>query len=130
VFRNHRNALNPPNLDPPRVRTVRLLQSDEELQAAVERARAFERRDNYHQRRGGAYDHLLRPEAGWPVHVALTTPEDSDKSGVVMVQMARALGQTIIAEGIEDEASPNKERSFGVDLRQGYYQGPPGPLDS
>jgi hypothetical protein len=36
------------------------LQSDEELQAAVERARAFERRHaDDHQRRVGAYDRFL-----------------------------------------------------------------------
>jgi hypothetical protein len=47
-------------VEPPRVHTVRLLQSDEELRAAVERARASERRgsDEY-QRRVGAYDRLL-----------------------------------------------------------------------
>ena len=35
-----------------------LLQSNEELQSAIERARAFERRDDY-ERRVGAYDRSL-----------------------------------------------------------------------
>jgi hypothetical protein len=49
-----------PIIVPPRVNTVRLLRTHEELQAAVERARAFERRgvDAGH-RRVGAYDRFL-----------------------------------------------------------------------
>jgi hypothetical protein len=44
------------------VRTVRLLQSDEELFAAVERAKAFERRNNrLRTRRSEPCDHSPRP---------------------------------------------------------------------
>jgi hypothetical protein len=51
------------------VQTVRLLKGPEELQAAVERARAFERRrvDEY-QRRVGAYDRFF--------------PADKDKNAI------------------------------------------------
>jgi len=60
MFHHHRKKI----LDPPimhsRVETVRLLQSREELQTAVERARAFERRGAYeYGRRIGSYDRLL-----------------------------------------------------------------------
>jgi hypothetical protein len=60
IRRHHRNAPDARQVAPPRVHTVRLLYGDEELQAAVERARAFERRgsDEY-QRRVGTYDRLL-----------------------------------------------------------------------
>jgi hypothetical protein len=47
MFHRHhtRSALTPAAVPP--VRTVRLLRSDEELFAAVERAKAFERRNNH-----------------------------------------------------------------------------------
>jgi len=45
MFRHHRDAIPVPRIVPPRVRTVLLLQSAEELQSAIERARAFQRRD-------------------------------------------------------------------------------------
>jgi hypothetical protein len=59
----------------PRVRTVRLLKDPEELQAAVERAQAFERRrvDEY-QRRVGAYDRFLTASEGTS---AVVVPIDS-----------------------------------------------------
>lgn len=57
MFRHHRDAVPGPNIVHPQVRTVRLLQSDEDLQAAIERSRAFERRTaDDHQRRPGSYD--------------------------------------------------------------------------
>lgn len=58
VFRHYRDVVPVPKIDPPRVRTVLVLQSNEELQSAIERARAFERRDEY-ERRVGAYDRYL-----------------------------------------------------------------------
>ena len=55
------------------------------------------------------------------------TQNESDSSMVeAIVQMARTLGKTTIAEGIEDEETLNKLRGFGVDLGQGYYIGRPG----
>jgi hypothetical protein len=50
--------------------SVRLLQGPEELQAAVERAREFERRrvDEY-QRRVGAYDRFLNTADDQPANV-------------------------------------------------------------
>jgi PAS domain S-box-containing protein len=57
------------------------------------------------------------------------TQNESDSSMVeAIVQMARTLGKTTIAEGIEDEDTLSKLRGFGVDLGQGYYIGRPGPL--
>jgi PAS domain S-box-containing protein len=56
----------------------------------------------------------------------------SDQSDASLVQavifMARSLGKVTIAEGIEDEATLEKLRSFGVDLGQGYHIGRPSPL--
>jgi PAS domain S-box-containing protein len=57
------------------------------------------------------------------------TQNESDSSMVeAIVQMARTLGKTTIAEGIEDEPTLDKLRSFGVDLGQGFFIGRPGPL--
>jgi hypothetical protein len=62
----------------PRVHTVRLLTGPEELQAAVERARAFERRrvDEY-QRRVGAYDRFFTATDDKP---AIVVPAESPVS--------------------------------------------------
>jgi EAL domain-containing protein (putative c-di-GMP-specific phosphodiesterase class I) len=55
------------------------------------------------------------------------TENESDSSMVeAIVQMARTLGKTTIAEGIEDEETLVKLRGFGVDLGQGYHIGRPG----
>jgi hypothetical protein len=63
----HHHSKKPPEspIATPRVRTVRLLSDPQELQAAVERAQAFERRrvDEY-QRRVGAYDRFLSTSDG------------------------------------------------------------------
>lgn len=128
MFYHHRDTLPLRNLDPPRVRTVRLLHNDEELQAAVERARAFERRDDYRQRRARAYDRFLSPEEGGPADVAPITP--IDKRGVALVKMARTLSETTIAEGIENGVTLNGLSGFGVELGQGCNTGQPGPLAS
>jgi PAS domain S-box-containing protein len=45
-----------------------------------------------------------------------------------IAQMARTLGKTTIAEGIEDAPTLDKLRGIGVDLGQGFYIGRPGPL--
>lgn len=60
---HHKDTLDSP-IASPRVPSVRVLQGEEELQAAVERAREFERRraDEY-GRRVGAYDRFLNGEA-------------------------------------------------------------------
>ena len=60
MFRNHPDAVSGPTIDPPRVRTVRLLETDEELQSAIERVRDFERKASC--RRVGAYDHTLNKD--------------------------------------------------------------------
>jgi PAS domain S-box-containing protein len=57
------------------------------------------------------------------------TQNESDSNMVeAIVQMARTLGKTTIAEGIEDERTLDKLRAFGVDLGQGFFIGRPGPL--
>jgi EAL domain-containing protein (putative c-di-GMP-specific phosphodiesterase class I) len=43
-------------------------------------------------------------------------------------QMARTLGKTTIAEGIENAPTLDKLRGIGVDLGQGFHIGRPGPL--
>jgi hypothetical protein len=59
IFRRGRRLPNQP-VTPHQMRTVRLLESDAELQAAVERAREFERRGvDAGQRRVGSYDRVL-----------------------------------------------------------------------
>jgi hypothetical protein len=65
MFHHHSKKLPESPIVSPRVRTVRLLNDPAELQAAVERAQAFERRrvDEY-QRRVGAYDRFLRASDG------------------------------------------------------------------
>jgi PAS domain S-box-containing protein len=57
------------------------------------------------------------------------TRNETDSSMVeAIVQMARTLGKTTIAEGIEDGATLDKLRGFGVDLGQGFFIGRPGPV--
>jgi hypothetical protein len=60
--RHHKDGSAAPIASPP-VKTVRLLQGEEELQTALERARGFESRgfDEY-KRRMGAYDRFLTKE--------------------------------------------------------------------
>ena len=63
MFHHHNKKTLDSPIVSPRVQTVRLLKGPEELQAAVERARAFERRrvDEY-QRRVGAYDRFFQAD--------------------------------------------------------------------
>ena len=65
MFHHHSKKPSESPFVSPRVRTVRLLNDPAELQAAVERAQAFERRrvDEY-QRRVGAYDRFLTASGG------------------------------------------------------------------
>ena len=74
---NNKKAPDSPIVSP-RVQTVRLLTGPEELQAAVERARAFERRrvDEY-QRRVGAYDRFFATDEDKPAIVVQTEPSAS-----------------------------------------------------
>ena len=74
MFHHHHEA-DVPAVATPRVRTVRLLETDEDLQAAVERARAFERaRAN---RGGGAlsYERYLREPTEGLADVVPIDPE-------------------------------------------------------
>jgi hypothetical protein len=80
MFHTHSKKVPDSPIVSPRVQTVRLLKGPEELQAAVERARAFERRrvDEY-QRRVGAYDRFFTadeatPPIGVPAETSATTP--------------------------------------------------------
>jgi hypothetical protein len=70
MIHRYRKSIHAETIAPVQVRTVRLLYGDEELQAAVERARAFERRvsDEY-QRRVGTYDRLLNDAPGRPGNI-------------------------------------------------------------
>jgi hypothetical protein len=74
VFHHHRDAIPGPSFAPPRGHAVRLLQSDEELQSAVERARAFERRHDPHLR-VGVYDQYLSVLAD----MTIVPPEDIER---------------------------------------------------
>jgi hypothetical protein len=75
MFRHHGRKPSDSPIVSPRVRTVRVLKDPQELQDAVERARAFERRtvDEY-QRRVGAYDRFLSASEGTS---AVVVPIDS-----------------------------------------------------
>jgi PAS domain S-box-containing protein len=59
------------------------------------------------------------------------TLDESDSTFVeAIVHMVHALGKLTIAEGIEDEQTLSKLRSFGVDLGQGFHIGRPSPVFS
>jgi hypothetical protein len=80
MFHHHSKKPADSPIASPRVHTVRLLNDPEELQAAVERAQAFERRrvDEY-QRRVGAYDRFLTAPEGksalvLPIESSATLP--------------------------------------------------------
>ncbi|MGA8218252.1 MAG: EAL domain-containing protein, partial [Solirubrobacterales bacterium] len=45
-----------------------------------------------------------------------------------VVQIARSLGKTTVAEGVEDERTLELLRDYGVDYAQGYYIGRPEPF--
>jgi diguanylate cyclase (GGDEF)-like protein/PAS domain S-box-containing protein len=47
-----------------------------------------------------------------------------------MVELAHGLGQQTIAEFVEDEATLELLRRFGVDYAQGFFVGRPAPIDS
>jgi len=46
-----------------------------------------------------------------------------------IVGLARRLGQKTVAEGVEDEATLDLVKRFGVDYAQGYLFGAPAPID-
>jgi hypothetical protein len=74
MFHHHHEA-DVPAIAPPRVRTVRLLETDEDLRAAVERARAFERT---RAARGGhalSYERYLREDTDGLADVVPIDPE-------------------------------------------------------
>lgn len=45
-----------------------------------------------------------------------------------IVDMVRAIGSSVIAEGVETEEAHNQLKALGVDLFQGYYFSPPAPI--
>jgi EAL domain-containing protein (putative c-di-GMP-specific phosphodiesterase class I) len=45
-----------------------------------------------------------------------------------MIELAHGLGKRVVAEFVEDEATLQMLRLFGVDMVQGYYLGRPGPV--
>jgi len=69
MFHHHKGTKGNPIVSPPE-ETVRLLHGPEELHAAIERAREFERRgvDEY-RRRVGAYDRSLERVDDWRANV-------------------------------------------------------------
>jgi hypothetical protein len=80
MFNHRRDEVAGPNIVPPQFQTVRLLQTDEELQSAIDRARAFERKDEYERRVGEAFDRLLAAVVHLPsedVDVEVHTPATS-----------------------------------------------------
>lgn len=97
VFRHYRDVIPVPKIDPPRVRTVLVLQSNEELQSAIERARAFERRDEY-ERRVGAYDRYLNMLA----HIMRMPPEGTEEE-----RKAGSQGRVLPSADLPDTPPPS-----------------------
>lgn len=62
---------------------------------------------------------FLTPEAG---------PDDRIIARTV-IEMARLLGHKTVAEGVEDQATANRLRSYGCDAAQGYLWAKPMPRD-
>jgi hypothetical protein len=59
MFNHRRDEVTGPIIVPAQFQTVRLLQTDEELQSAIDRASAFERKNDYERRVSEAFDRLL-----------------------------------------------------------------------
>jgi diguanylate cyclase (GGDEF)-like protein len=58
------------------------------------------------------------------------TTNDADQLTVqAIVQIARGLGKTTIASSVQDDATAQLLRKFGVDMAQGYHLGRPVDLD-
>jgi EAL domain-containing protein (putative c-di-GMP-specific phosphodiesterase class I) len=47
-----------------------------------------------------------------------------------IVNLARGFGKQTIAEGVEDEATLDLLRAYGVDFAQGYHLGRPAPIET
>ena len=55
---------------------------------------------------------------------------DADQLTVqAIVQIARGLGKTTIAEFVQDDATTEMLRDFGVDMAQGFHLGEPVDVD-
>jgi diguanylate cyclase (GGDEF)-like protein len=59
----------------------------------------------------------------------LDTSEDDQKIVRSTIDMAHHLGVTVIAEGVENQASLNMLREMGCDIIQGFYLAKPMPLE-
>jgi hypothetical protein len=82
MFHRHRQVTPGSPISAPPTRTVRVLQSDAELQAAVERAREFERRGvDAGQRRVGTYDRVLGTRTDGLATVLPIAPEIQEAGG-------------------------------------------------
>jgi len=82
MFHRHRQVTPGSPISTPRAKTVRVLQSEEELQAAVERAREFERRGvDAGQRRVGSYDRVLGAQTDGLATVLPMTPDVQEAGG-------------------------------------------------
>jgi hypothetical protein len=80
MFHHRRDEVTGPIVVPPQFQTVRLLQTDEELQLAIDRARAFERKHEYERRVSEAFDRLLEAVVHLPsegIEVEVHTPATS-----------------------------------------------------
>lgn len=56
---------------------------------------------------------------------SLTTHEQTKQLVSGMIQFAKSLNMTVIAEGVETEAQANLLKEFGIDALQGYFIGHP-----
>ena len=56
---------------------------------------------------------------------------DREDAAIVhaIIQMARSLGLTTVAEGVEDEAALTRLRDYGCDIAQGYFFARPMPAE-
>jgi hypothetical protein len=82
MFHRHRQVTPGSPISAPRAGAVRVLQSEAELQAAVERAREFERRGvDAGQRRVGSYDRVLGTQTDGLATVLPIAPEVQEAGG-------------------------------------------------
>ena len=56
---------------------------------------------------------------------------DADDAAIVgcTINLGKLLGLSVIAEGIEDEATAELLKGMGCEEGQGYYYGPPMPAE-
>jgi EAL domain-containing protein (putative c-di-GMP-specific phosphodiesterase class I) len=75
---------------------------------------------------------LIDPEI-IKIDVSLTTRIDTDPRrralATALISFADEMGMTVVAEGVQTQEEREALQALGVKLGQGFFLGPPGPLD-